>query len=76
MRKFISVLATAVALASITPTIASANDSRASLATIDLATIDFDHAFTSVAAPRRENTPPNRERLRNAGWKRILGTRS
>jgi hypothetical protein len=34
---------------------------------------DFDRVFASVATPRRENTPPNRERLRNVGWKRILG---
>ena len=35
----------------------------------------FDQAFASATAtPRRENTPPNREKLRNAGWKRILGS--
>jgi hypothetical protein len=34
---------------------------------------DFDRVFASVASPSRENTPPNRERLRNVGWKRILG---
>jgi hypothetical protein len=33
---------------------------------------DFDHTFASVMVPRRENTPPNREKLRNVGWKRIL----
>lgn len=36
--------------------------------------VDFDQTFTSVSVPRREDTPPNRERLRNLGWKRILGT--
>jgi hypothetical protein len=36
--------------------------------------VDFDQAFAGVSAPRRENTPPNRERLRNIGWRRILGT--
>jgi hypothetical protein len=34
--------------------------------------VDFDQSFASVSGPRRENTPPNRERLRNIGWKRIL----
>jgi hypothetical protein len=34
---------------------------------------DFDRVFASVATPRHDNTPPNRERLRNVGWKRILG---
>ena len=35
--------------------------------------VDFDQAFASVSIRRREDTPPNRERLRNIGWKRILG---
>jgi hypothetical protein len=34
--------------------------------------VDFDQTFAGVSTPRRENTPPNRERLRNIGWKRIL----
>ena len=38
-----------------------------------LTAIDFERAFGSVTAARRDNTPPNREKLRNAGWKRILG---
>jgi hypothetical protein len=33
---------------------------------------DFEQTFASVMVPRRENTPPNREKLRNIGWKRIL----
>ena len=37
------------------------------------ATVDFDKVFGSVSAPHRMNTPPNRERLRNIGWRRILG---
>lgn len=37
--------------------------------------VDFDQVFASVATPRREDTPPNRERLRNIGWKRILSSR-
>ena len=41
---------------------------------VDLTTPDFDKVFASVSAPRRENTPPNRERLRNIGWQRILGS--
>jgi hypothetical protein len=35
--------------------------------------IDFEGAFGSVTQARRANTPPTREKLRNAGWKRILG---
>jgi hypothetical protein len=35
--------------------------------------IDFEGAFGSVTQARRGNTPPTREKLRNAGWKRILG---
>ncbi len=38
-----------------------------------LTAIDFEQAFAGVTAARRNNTPPNREKLRNAGWKRILG---
>src|SRR6267142_1039686 len=38
-----------------------------------VAMVDFDHAFHTTAALRPENTPPNREKLRNAGWQRILG---
>jgi hypothetical protein len=33
---------------------------------------NFDDTFASVMVPRRENSPPNREKLRNIGWKRIL----
>ena len=35
---------------------------------------DFDRVFASVSVRRPEDTPPNRERLRNIGWKRILGS--
>lgn len=42
------------------------------LAPANTTMVDFDQAFTSVSGPRRENTPPNRERLRNIGWRRIL----
>src|SRR5437868_485094 len=31
-----------------------------------IATIDFDQAFASIATPYRDNTPSNREKLRNA----------
>jgi hypothetical protein len=41
---------------------------------VTLTAIDFGRVFDIVAAARRANTPPNREKLRNAGWKRILGT--
>ena len=37
-------------------------------------TVDFEGAFASLSAPHRMNTPPNRERLRNIGWRRILGS--
>ena len=38
--------------------------------------IDFDQTFADVAAmPRRGNTPANRERLRDAGWKLISASR-
>ena len=36
--------------------------------------VDFDKTFASVSTPHRMNTPPNRERLRNIGWRRILGS--
>ena len=36
--------------------------------------VDFDKVFASVSTPHRMNTPPNRERLRNIGWRRILGS--
>ena len=39
-----------------------------------LTTVDFERVFASVSTPRRGNTPPTREKLRNAGWKRILGS--
>jgi hypothetical protein len=38
------------------------------------AAVDFDKVFASVNTPHRMNTPPNRERLRNIGWRRILGS--
>ena len=37
-------------------------------------TVDFDKVFASIAGSHRMNTPPNRERLRNIGWRRILGS--
>jgi hypothetical protein len=36
---------------------------------------DFDRAFADVALPRRDNTPANREKLRAAGWKRLIASR-
>jgi hypothetical protein len=37
---------------------------------------DFDQIFAdATATPRRDNTPANREKLREAGWKRIIGSR-
>ena len=38
------------------------------------ATVDFDKIFASVGSAPLLNTPPNRERLRNIGWRRILGS--
>jgi hypothetical protein len=38
------------------------------------ATVNFDKVFASVSSSPRLNTPPNRERLRNIGWRRILGS--
>jgi hypothetical protein len=37
-------------------------------------TVDFNKVFASVSSSPRLNTPPNRERLRNIGWRRILGS--
>ena len=35
--------------------------------------VDFDQAFASMTErPAHANTPQNREKLRNAGWRRIL----
>jgi len=43
---------------------------------IILTKADFDQVFAAATVgPRRENTPAIRERLRAAGWKRIIGTR-
>ena len=33
--------------------------------------VDFNQVFASIAG-QRANTPQNREKLRNAGWRRIL----
>jgi hypothetical protein len=38
-----------------------------------LTKVDFDQVFGSMTErPHRENTPANREKLRNSGWKQIL----
>ena len=34
--------------------------------------IAFDQVFASVTMPQPDNTPHNREKLRNAGWRRVL----
>ncbi len=34
--------------------------------------MNFDLVFASIAPPPRANTPSRREKLRNAGWRRIL----
>jgi hypothetical protein len=40
-----------------------------------VAKVDFDQVFSDAAIMHRANTPPNREKLRDAGWTRILGPR-
>ncbi len=35
---------------------------------------DFESAFAATTVPHRQNTPPIREKLRNEGWRRILGS--
>jgi hypothetical protein len=38
--------------------------------------INFDQTFADTTArPHPANTPPNREKLRDAGWVRIIGSR-
>jgi len=32
----------------------------------------FDQIFASMTMPQPDNTPQNREKLRNAGWRRVL----
>jgi hypothetical protein len=34
--------------------------------------IAFDQVFASMTRPQPDDTPPNREKLRNAGWRRVL----
>src|SRR5262245_8185414 len=36
------------------------------------AALDFDRAFRAVSLATRDNTPPNRDRLRTIGWRHIL----
>jgi hypothetical protein len=41
-----------------------------------LAGVDFNQTFVeAIAMSPRNNTPFNREKLRNAGWIRIIGSR-
>jgi hypothetical protein len=35
---------------------------------------DFEKTFAAAAPRQAQNTPLNREKLRNEGWKRILGS--
>jgi hypothetical protein len=39
-----------------------------------MAAVNFDKTFANFSTPHRISTPPNRERLRNIGWQRILGS--
>jgi ammonia channel protein AmtB len=34
--------------------------------------VAFDQVFASITRPQPDNTPQNREKLRNAGWRRVL----
>ena len=36
--------------------------------------VNFDKVFGNFSTRRPEDTPPNRERLRNVGWRHILGS--
>ncbi len=36
-----------------------------------IATVDFDEVFASFARESRDSTPSRREKLRNAGWRRL-----
>ncbi len=47
---------------------------RPAAAPATTALVDFDKTFGNFSTPHRINTPPNRERLRNIGWRRILGS--
>lgn len=52
---------------------ASVNPARTQEAPTRVTKVDFDQVFVSMTErPRRDNTPQNREKLRNAGWRRIL----
>jgi hypothetical protein len=51
---------------------AVANQPRPNNAPAAAPTVDFDKAFGNFNTRRPEDTPPNRERLRNVGWRQIL----
>ena len=34
--------------------------------------VNFDLVFASLTGPQRANTPSQREKLRDAGWRRLL----
>jgi hypothetical protein len=65
--------------------VASTPAGEADIAKVDIASrlgqayltkSDFDQAFAdATAVSRRDNTPANREKLRAAGWKRIIASR-
>jgi hypothetical protein len=40
-----------------------------------MTTADFNQIFADTLAAPRANTPGNREKLRDAGWIRIIGSR-
>jgi len=58
-------------------TLADASDNQRPVITPAIVTqINFDQAFSDAAAGRsRDDIPPVREKLRDAGWRRIIGPR-
>lgn len=53
---------------------AVANQPRHDQAPAAAPTVNFDKAFGNFSTRRPDDTPPNRERLRNIGWRNILGS--
>src|SRR5829696_8102081 len=57
-------------------TLADASDQRPVITPASVIHINFDQAFSDATAVRsRDDIPPVREKLRDAGWRRIIGPR-
>jgi hypothetical protein len=57
-------------------TVADASDNRPVITSAIVTHVNFDQAFSDATAVRsRDDIPPVREKLRDAGWKRIIGSR-